>query len=121
MAVCVSARACRRRGCSRRISPFQGTPFLMPTSDSLSLRIPEATESKPAERVALARCEVCERHLIGATYAGVHVVNLAGEPVWRQRFDHSIRIKERPIDPLWRGLEDAVKTDSAGHDSFSFQ
>ena len=78
-------------------------------------------EILPAERVALARCEVCERHLIGATYAGVHVVNLAGEPVWRQPFDHCIWIKERPIDLLWRGLEDAMKTDSAGHDLFSFQ
>src|SRR5262245_61393221 len=61
MAVCVSAPACRRRGCSRRICRFQGTLFLMPTSDSLSKVICEA--SLEVERASLPnyRTTCCER------------------------------------------------------------
>src|SRR5215510_7798627 len=74
-----------------------------------------------AERVALAGREVRERHLVGATDAGVHAVNLGGESVWREPFDHCIRIEERAIDPLVLGPEDTVKADRARHDCFSFR
>ena len=73
----------------------------------------------PAEGVAAARREVRERHLVGATEAGVHVMHLAGESVGRQPLDHRVRIEEGAIDPLGRSPQDAVKADGAWHDRYS--
>ena len=64
-----------------------------------------------AERVALAGGEVRERHLVGAADLGVQVVNLAGEPVRRQPLGHRVGVEERPIDPLGRRAQHAVKSD----------
>jgi hypothetical protein len=72
-------------------------------------------EILPAEGVALARGEVRERHLVGATNAGLQVVNFAGESVWRDPFYQCVRIEERSIDPLGRTPEHTVKADGAGH------
>jgi len=58
---------------------------------------------------------------VRTTNASVHVVNLAGESVWREPFDHCFRIEERPIDPLRRSPEDTMKADGAGHNWFSFR
>jgi hypothetical protein len=79
------------------------------------------THSKilPAEGVALARGEVRGRHRVGAPRAGVQVVHLAGEAVGRGPCDQGVRGEERPIDPLGRRPEDAVKADGAGQNSFS--
>ena len=66
---------------------------------------------RSAERMALAGGEIGERHLVGAADLGIHLVDLAGESVWRKPLGHRVRIKERAIDFLGRGTEHAVKSD----------
>src|SRR5213595_1999242 len=46
----------------------------------------------PAEGVAVACREVRERHLVAATNFGIHVVNLAGETVWRKPLCHCVSV-----------------------------
>jgi hypothetical protein len=36
--------------------------------------------------------EIRERHLVGAAYLGIQVVNLASESVWRKPFGHCVGI-----------------------------
>src|SRR6266446_7846349 len=69
---------------------------------------------RSAEGVTLAGCEVGERHLVGATYPGVLVVNLAGESVRWQPLGQRVRIEERSVDPLWRSSQHTVKPNGAG-------
>src|SRR6185436_886525 len=51
--------------------------------------------------VALARREIRKRHLEGATDFGIHVMDFARKPIWRQPFRHGVRIKKSSIYPLW--------------------
>src|SRR3989442_14990952 len=46
----------------------------------------------PAEGVAVACREVRERHLVGATNFGIHMVNLAGETIWRKPLCHCVSV-----------------------------
>ena len=71
-------------------------------------------EELPAEGVAMSRGEIREGHLVCAADPGIHMVNLAGESVWRQPFSHGVGIKERPIDSLRRRTKYPVKPDRVG-------
>src|SRR5437867_1247601 len=64
-----------------------------------------------AERVALARAEIRERHLVSAADFGVQVMNLARESVRWKPFDHGVRIEERAINSLRRRPEHSVESD----------
>src|SRR5881396_1442893 len=64
-----------------------------------------------AERVALARAEIRERHFVSAADFGVQVMNLARESVRWKPFDHGVRIEERAINSLRRRPEHSVESD----------
>src|SRR5512139_3862109 len=73
-----------------------------------------------AERVALLRGEIRERHPERAANRGIQVLDRAREAVRRKPLGHRIGIQESPVDALRRGPQDAVKTNSAGgHDARS--
>ncbi len=70
----------------------------------------------PAKRVALARREVLERHLVAAADARLDAVHLAGKAVRRQPLGHRLRIDESAVDAVGRGSQDSVKLDGIrGH------
>ena len=66
-----------------------------------------------AKGVAVARREVRERHLVGTADPGIHVMNLAGETVWRDPLRHRVSIQKRPVDPFRIRTEHTVKSDDA--------
>src|SRR5467141_1304551 len=73
-----------------------------------------------AERVAMARGEVCERHLVGTADFRIQMVNLAGKAIRREPFGHCVGIEKRPIDSLGRSTEHTVEPDDVcGHDHFA--
>ena len=95
-------------------------------SDKQGVRVPDALvgdqlEIFPAEGVAVARGKIRERHLVGAAHPGIQVVNLAGEAVRRQPFDHGVGIEEGAVDSLRRRTKHTVKPHCVrGHDDQSF-
>ena len=75
-----------------------------------------------AKRMTVACCEVRERHLVGATNCGIHVVNLAGETMWWKPLGHCVGVQERSVHTLGFCAKHAVKSDgSCGHDQFTFR
>jgi len=76
---------------------------------------------RSAEGMALARREVRKRHFISAANFGVHLMNPAGESVWRKPFGHRVWIKKGAINFLRRCPEHSVEMDRVcGHDFFRF-
>src|SRR4051812_8862806 len=63
-----------------------------------------------AKGVTLARAEIGKRHLERATNFGIHVMDLACKSIWRQPLYHSVRIKERPVNPFWCRTKRAMKS-----------
>jgi hypothetical protein len=47
-----------------------------------------------AKRVTAACREVRERHLVGAAYVGIDMVNLAGEAVWRKSLGDRVGVQD---------------------------
>src|SRR5512139_3545221 len=75
-----------------------------------------------SERVAVARGEVRERHLVRAADPGFYLVDFAGKAVGGKPLDHCVGVEERPIDSLRCGTEHAVETyGTCPHDRFAFR
>jgi hypothetical protein len=55
----------------------------------------------PAERVAMPRREIRERHSECAANFCFHLNDLASEPIWREPLGHGVGIKECTIDAIW--------------------
>src|SRR5262249_7400529 len=61
-----------------------------------------------AERVAFARREIPEGHLVCTTDLWLQVVHRAGKAVGRKPFRERVRFEERAIDLLRAGRQDTV-------------
>src|SRR5690606_26064099 len=74
-----------------------------------------------AKGMALARSEVGKGHLVGAADARVQVVDLGGKTVGRVPFDQGIRVEKGAINPIRRGLENAMEANGVWHAEVSFR
>jgi hypothetical protein len=92
-----SARDLRQRDRRRHVPGRFGSSNAIGVADALARF---ELEVLAAKRVALARREVRERHLVGAAHLRIDLVDLAGETVWRQPLGHGVRIEEGAVDPL---------------------
>src|SRR5476651_2089648 len=57
--------------------------------------------------------EVTEGHLVCTTNTGIHVVDLAGEPVGREPLRYRIGFEEGSIDAFGRSAQDSMETDGS--------
>src|SRR5208337_3508399 len=74
-----------------------------------------------AERMAVPRGEIPERHPESATDFCVQLMHSACKAVGRQPLGQRIRLKERAINLFRSGCQDTMQTDGVRHGYFSLR